>query len=62
MTLSLAGYYFNQIEIVRTHFQIVVLAIVAISLIPIALHALQGRSRKESSQLMPLPVVGDKAE
>jgi membrane-associated protein len=62
VTLSLAGYYFNQIEIVRTHFQIVVLAIVAISLIPIALHALQGRSRKESSQLMPLPVVGDKAE
>jgi membrane-associated protein len=41
--LSLAGYYFNQIEFVRTHFQLVVLAIVAISLIPAVIHTLQAR-------------------
>jgi len=45
VTLSLAGYYFNQIEIVRNHFQFVVMAIVVISLIPVAIHALQGRTR-----------------
>lgn len=41
--LSLAGYYFNQIQFVRTHFQLVVLAIVAISLAPAVVHALQAR-------------------
>ncbi len=45
VALSLAGYYFNQIEIVRTHFQFVVMAIVAISLLPMVIHALQSRSR-----------------
>jgi len=44
VTLSLAGYYFNQIEFVRTHFQLVVLAIVGISLIPAVVHALQARN------------------
>jgi membrane-associated protein len=62
VALSLAGYYFNQIEIVRTHFQIVVLAIVAISLFPVAIHALQARSRKEPSQLMPQPLAGEQGE
>jgi membrane-associated protein len=62
VALSLAGYYFDQIEIVRTHFQIVVLAIVAISLLPVAIHALQARSRKESSQLMPQPLAGEQGE
>src|ERR1700677_1272283 len=32
--LSLAGYFFGEIKVVQTHFQLVVLAIVAISLIP----------------------------
>lgn len=62
VTLSLAGYYFNQIEIVRTHFQFVVLAIVAISLIPVAVHALQGRKRREGGQLDPQPVTDGKAQ
>jgi membrane-associated protein len=43
--LSLAGYYFDQIEFVRTHFQLVVLAIVAISLIPAVVHAAQAKSK-----------------
>ena len=34
VTVSLAGFYFNQIEFVRTHFQLVVLAIIVISVIP----------------------------
>jgi membrane-associated protein len=62
VALSLAGYYFNQIEIVRTHFQLVVLAIVAISLLPVAFHALQSRSRKSSGRLEPHPAAADKAQ
>jgi len=47
--LSLAGFYFNHIEFVRTHFQLVVLAIVAISLVPVAVQALQARGRASDS-------------
>jgi membrane-associated protein len=45
VTLSLAGYYFNQIEFVRTHFQMVVLAIIVISLIPAVVQALKARTQ-----------------
>ncbi len=45
VSVTVAGYYFNQIEFVRTHFQLVVLAIVFISLIPAVLHALQARGK-----------------
>jgi membrane-associated protein len=45
VTVSLAGYYFGQIAVVKTHFQWVVLAIIAISLIPAVVHAMQARSR-----------------
>ncbi|MGD0390020.1 MAG: VTT domain-containing protein [Tepidisphaeraceae bacterium] len=51
VTLSLAGYYFNHIEFVRTHFQLVVLAIVVISLIPAVVHALQTRRRSSQTQV-----------
>lgn len=50
VTLSLAGYFFNQIEIVRTHFQLVVLAIVAISLLPAMFHALQAGRKPEAME------------
>jgi membrane-associated protein len=59
VALSLAGYYFNQIEIVRTHFQFVVMAIVAISLLPMVIHALQSRSRSAANQLQPQPVADE---
>jgi membrane-associated protein len=49
--LTLSGYYFNQIEFVRTHFQFVVLAIVAISLIPAVVHALGARARAQSREI-----------
>lgn len=43
VSVSLAGYFFGQIPVVKNHFEIVVLAIVAISLIPAAWHALAAR-------------------
>jgi membrane-associated protein len=53
VTLSIAGYYFNHIEFVRTHFQLVVLAIVFISLIPAIAHALQARGGQKSPADIP---------
>jgi membrane-associated protein len=43
--VSLAGYFFGQIDFVKKHFEIVVLAIIAISLIPMAIHAIQASRR-----------------
>jgi membrane-associated protein len=51
--LTLAGYYFNQIQFVSTHFQLVVLAIVAISLIPPVVQALSARKK---SAFAPFPL------
>ncbi|HEX4056351.1 MAG TPA: VTT domain-containing protein [Tepidisphaeraceae bacterium] len=51
VTVSLAGFYFNQIEFVRTHFQLVVLAIIVISVIPAVVHALQPRRRASETQI-----------
>jgi len=42
--LTLAGYFFNQIAFVRDHFQVVVIAIVIISMIPAVYHAMQARN------------------
>jgi membrane-associated protein len=53
--LSLAGYYFNQIEVVRTHFQLVVLAIVGISLVPAMIHALRARNNAGLSASLESP-------
>ena len=41
--VSLAGYFFGGIPWVSAHFEVVVLAIIAISLLPIVIHALQGK-------------------
>jgi membrane-associated protein len=47
VTVSLAGYWFGRIPAVRDHFELVVLAIIAISLAPVAWHAIRsGRSKK----------------
>jgi membrane-associated protein len=43
--LSLAGYFFGQIPIIRSHFELVVLAIVFISILPMILHGLKSRRR-----------------
>jgi membrane-associated protein len=48
-TMTLAGYFFGQIAVVKNHFEIAILAIIAISLLPMAIHALQSRSRAPSN-------------
>ena len=40
-----AGYFFGNIPWVKAHFEIVVLAIVFISVLPMAIHAVQGRRK-----------------
>ena len=60
VTLSLAGFFFNQIPFVQTHFQLVVLAIVAVSLVPVAVQALRGR--RETDALSPVAVAASSVE
>jgi membrane-associated protein len=43
--LVLAGFFFGSIPVVRENFTIVILAIVAISVMPIAVEAIRGRRR-----------------
>ena len=43
--VSLAGYFFGGIPWVKGHFEVVVWAIVVISVVPMAVHALQNRRR-----------------
>jgi membrane-associated protein len=50
--LSLSGYYFGQIPIVQKNFQIVVIAIVVISVLPAIVHAL--RARRKSAGEVPI--------
>jgi membrane-associated protein len=51
--VTLAGYLFGTIPWVDKHFEIVVLAIVAISLIPMAVHALQSRGKAAAPGIEP---------
>ena len=46
----LAGFFFGNIPIVRDNFSIVILAIIAISLLPIAIELLKSRSRGRTAQ------------
>jgi len=50
VSISLAGYFFGQIEIVKKHFELVVLAIVFISVVPVIVHALKSRRRPAASE------------
>jgi len=52
--LSLAGYYFGQIDFVKKHFEIVVLAIVFISVLPMIVHALQSRRKARVAGFEPV--------
>ncbi len=45
-SVSLAGYFFGGIPVVKEHFEVVVLAIVFISVIPVMFHAVQGRRKR----------------
>ena len=53
--VTLAGFRFGRIDWVDKHFEIVVLAIVAISVLPIAVHALLGKKRPPLSESAPNP-------
>jgi membrane-associated protein len=44
--VSMAGYEFGGIPIVRDHFEVVILAIVVISVLPVVFHALKSRKRQ----------------
>jgi membrane-associated protein len=45
VALSMAGYCFGQIPVIHDHFELVVLGIVAVSLIPVVVHALKSRNQ-----------------
>jgi membrane-associated protein len=55
VSVTVAGFYFNQIEFVRTHFQLVVVAIVVISVIPAVMQAMKARAKPEVSSVDAIP-------
>ena len=50
-----AGYWFGNIQLVRDHFEIVALAIVAISLLPLAVEFIRHRLRTRRDGARPVP-------
>jgi membrane-associated protein len=48
-SLSLAGYFFGNFDFVKNHFELVVVAIVVISVLPMVVHALKARSSAPAS-------------
>jgi membrane-associated protein len=49
-SLSLSGYFFGNFEIVKKHFELVVVAIVVISVLPVVMHALKARSAPTTTE------------
>ena len=49
VSLTSCGYWFGNIAFVREHFSVIVLAIVAVSLLPLAIEVLRARSRRSAS-------------
>jgi membrane-associated protein len=47
--VSLAGYFFGQIPFVRSHFEWVVLTIVAVSVLPVIAHAINSRRKGQAT-------------
>ena len=54
--LSLAGYEFGQFKLVREHFELVVVAIVVISVLPVVFHAIQSRGQSAETPPVDVPV------
>jgi len=48
-----AGYLFGNIEIVRKNFELVVLGIIAVSLLPIVVEIIRARAAKPAAALVP---------
>ncbi|HWE93810.1 MAG TPA: DedA family protein [Tepidisphaeraceae bacterium] len=55
VSLSLAGYFFGSMPIVKKNFEIVILAIIVISVIPAAIQALRARRESKQRGLEPIP-------
>src|SRR4051812_41367117 len=53
-----AGYYFGRTEFVRQHFEVVIVAIVVISVLPMVIEYLNARRRAKRSQLPSLATSG----
>ena len=53
VSVSLAGYYFGRIEFVRKNFEVVVVAIVFISVVPAIYHGIRARQRSVRSNAQP---------
>lgn len=54
VSLSYAGYFFGNIEIVKRHFSLVILGIIAVSCLPAAIEFLRGR-RRARAEAAPTP-------
>ena len=48
-SLTLAGYFFGQIEIIKNNFEIVVFGIIGVSLLPIAVEFFRARFGKKEN-------------
>jgi membrane-associated protein len=55
VSLSLAGYFFGSMPIVKKNFEIVILAIIVISVLPAILHAWKARKQSAPREFAPLP-------
>jgi membrane-associated protein len=58
VSLSMCGYYFGQMPIVKNNFQLVVLAIIFISVLPAIFHAMQARKQPRALE----PVMEDEVQ
>lgn len=56
VSLTLAGYFFGGFEAVKTHFELVVLAIVFISVLPMVVHYFKTRSANAAAKRAGVPV------
>lgn len=60
VSVLLAGFFFGQIPFIDRHFELVVVAIIVVSVIPAALHAIRGRTRPRTgapSVVSPLSAI-----
>ena len=60
--VTLLGYWLGQVSVVRDHVELFVLAVVAVSLLPVAVEVLRGRRTARSTVERPLPVPSARAE